>query len=299
MEKHCSEYLKAVRATKKFLYRGQHDTSLPIFVGYPRKNRAPTDSNPEAQELYDKYLSYMGFKALRSNSIFTTSDRYQAESFGNLFVIFPKNGFQFTWATEAADLVLSSVSDVTGEDEVSDAYYTFNDDVENLNAGLDEFINYTPENQNKDIKKTPVYKKFISAIAKWGNYDPDNGNVKKVYTLLLGVINTYMAFCAKFPKFKDISPFSYSLMKHYLKIARQGSEGLSNSNIESRATKMVKNFGLKRDNLAAALKSEHEVCILGEYIAVEFDKYEKQIKAYFLTNTAKKKSGVTKKNINK
>ena len=130
IEEHCSEYLKHVRSTGKLLYRGQSDASQPIFVGYPRADRKPKDSNKKAQELCDKYLTLKGFKALRSNSIFTSSNKSQAGRYGDVYAIFPKNGFKYLWSTKDDDLVLNSVTQLTSgsndnDDEASEVFYKY------------------------------------------------------------------------------------------------------------------------------------------------------------------------------
>jgi hypothetical protein len=51
-------------------------------------------------------MAHLGVRALRSNSIFTTSSRHFAMSYGrHLHMIFPKDGFDFLW-TNTRDLVL-------------------------------------------------------------------------------------------------------------------------------------------------------------------------------------------------
>lgn len=92
----CPYALNEMRKAKKLLYRGLHKIPGEYFKGVSRENRNPKDSSDEAQKIVDSVLAKAGFKALRGNSIFTSSDYYQAENYGNTYMIFPIDGFSFT-----------------------------------------------------------------------------------------------------------------------------------------------------------------------------------------------------------
>lgn len=66
------------------------------------------DSSHNAQVLYDHALTKMGIKALRSNSIFTSSDVDQASSYGSTYIIFPVDGAEYSWTKNAKDLTLDT-----------------------------------------------------------------------------------------------------------------------------------------------------------------------------------------------
>ena len=165
-----------------------------------------------------------------------------------------------------------------------------------ISSDLVEFIDYTAGNDAKGIRKTPVYKAFYKSLGKWGKLHHHYTTSKKIYTTLIEIINDYVAFCAKYPKFKNIGNVAYMEMKNYLKLEQQGLKKPEDKGDKVQAAKMIKHFGLKKDNLVAALKSGNEVCVLGDYIAVDYGDYEKQIKAYFLTKHPAKKPA-PKKNI--
>jgi hypothetical protein len=96
-----------MRNSNKVLYRGSRDTAS-VYEAHSRNYRPAKDSNQEASNLYDRALSHLGVRALRSNSIFTTSSMHFALNYGtHLHMIFPKNGFDFMW-TNTRDLVLHS-----------------------------------------------------------------------------------------------------------------------------------------------------------------------------------------------
>jgi hypothetical protein len=107
LKQNCSDIIEDMRATKKLLYRGLKRGELgPIFVGQSRQDRKPKDTGSKVSAFFDQALASHGFKALRSNSIFVTSEYHHALSYGNaVYAIFPINGFNFTY-TNSTDLVI-------------------------------------------------------------------------------------------------------------------------------------------------------------------------------------------------
>lgn len=105
ISKDCSQIVAYYRKSGNVLMRGI-ESKADIFVGRSWANRKPTHSKALYQELYDRVLKKNGFKALRSNSIFTTGRYDHAEEYGDVFIIFPKNGFAYHWNKEVPDLVL-------------------------------------------------------------------------------------------------------------------------------------------------------------------------------------------------
>jgi len=112
IQKECSQALSAYKATGKVLLRGvkKGKSNAPAYVGRSWSERSVLNSTEEGQKIFDYALQKMGISALRSNSIFTTSDSNQAGQYGNLYIIIPKNGFQFSWAFHEPDLVIDDVS---------------------------------------------------------------------------------------------------------------------------------------------------------------------------------------------
>lgn len=103
----CSDILDLYKNSSHFFYRGFADQVPNIFSSVPRGDRLPKDSLLWLSQLFDYGLVKMGFKALRSNSIFVTSSHGTAKIYGDTYIIFPVNGFDYTW-TNSRDLVLSS-----------------------------------------------------------------------------------------------------------------------------------------------------------------------------------------------
>jgi hypothetical protein len=106
IEKECSKYLKIFDNTSKVLYRGTSSTGA-VFEGESIENRRTKDSNTAKTVEYDTILKSLGIEARRSNSIFTTSDRSQANRYGNtMYVIIPKNTAVYSWSRQQKDVVL-------------------------------------------------------------------------------------------------------------------------------------------------------------------------------------------------
>ena len=96
----CSDFLKTAVQTKKFLYRGIKNEKREIFMGYPRENRPSIEGEYKTSQakIADSYLQAAGFKALRSNSIFCNSGAFNAGGWGDVYLIFPVNGFSFGYS---------------------------------------------------------------------------------------------------------------------------------------------------------------------------------------------------------
>lgn len=309
IEKNCSEYLSAVKeANGKLLFRGQDDASHSVFVAHPRADRKPRDSDPDAQQLIDKYLSALGFKALRSNSLFATSSVSQASEYGTPYAIFPKNGFKFTWSTKHKDLVINSVSDVVdAAEDVDDRYQDWYNKLRFFRRSLITVINNYPhyfgldqDDDNfeekalqleKKTKALPEYKKFCSSIDKYDHLESDHYKVEDLHKAFADVATSFLAFMNK-TKFKLLANVEIKQLNQLIEIANKNSAVSGNGkDIKVKAAKVIKNFGFVQNNLPAALKAEHEVMIIGEYIAVNYRKFRDEINQYFVSpnQTAKKK----------
>ena len=296
IERECSEAVDAVIKTGKFLFRGQEYTSKPVFVGRPWDKRKPRDSNAEAQVLYDKNLKLMGFTALRSNSIFTTSTKSDAAEFGTIYAIFPKNGFSFTWSTVNQDLVLHSVRDVidsasagvslkdSSEDRLWGKFDDLVDHIDQLYDAPDRYLRYrrnliTYEEQaiiqairNGNINSKEKLRKLID---QWRN-DGYDYSKKKMAKMFLKIVETFSSITKDIDQFLD--PDDRSAIIDMVEIA----QGKSNDPSMEQAKGMIERFGLKHTNFEAALKSGHEICINGEYVAVNWNQYEVLLSRYFL-----------------
>lgn len=106
----CSDAIRVMRSTERGMFRGAANAG-EVFVGRPRENRNPLDSKSADQVLYDNYLTSLGIVAQRHNSLFVSSlygiaDEYAQRHGGVTYVIFPKNGFKYSWSKEHQDIVI-------------------------------------------------------------------------------------------------------------------------------------------------------------------------------------------------
>ena len=121
LETECSEFLQSMQQAGKLLFRGTRDEDYQ-FEGRSRLDRRPKDSNPAISETFDQMLSELGVQALRSTSIYTTTSRSFATGYGyNLYMIFPKNGFNFL-QTNKKDLILDDWHLLVDPDKLKDLY---------------------------------------------------------------------------------------------------------------------------------------------------------------------------------
>lgn len=98
----CSDILKYYKKGK-VLYRGLDENSTYV-EGEATKKRTPMNMEEVLSVNIDSWLSEHGFKAIRNNSYFATSKKEDASFYGNPYVIFPKNGFEYTWFINSNDL---------------------------------------------------------------------------------------------------------------------------------------------------------------------------------------------------
>jgi hypothetical protein len=108
VQQHCTQSLHAMRETGKYLYRGIKQSPPLVFLGQSRNNRNPSASPGQFQRNVDAAFNMAGFKALRSNSIFVSSSISEAKnySYEGVYLIFPVDGFSFTWSPRISDLYI-------------------------------------------------------------------------------------------------------------------------------------------------------------------------------------------------
>jgi hypothetical protein len=103
----CSDILHIYKITNKPLYRGIKKAHHQMFIARSREDRVPTDSHHGVSDIINASLKYVDIKARRDNSIFCTGDKDYADEFGSPYVIFPVNGFNYTWSRYYKDVILT------------------------------------------------------------------------------------------------------------------------------------------------------------------------------------------------
>jgi hypothetical protein len=283
----CSDALGIMKSAKKSLFRGVKDLEdVHAYKGKSETNRMPVDTPWEVQNMVDNFLEVAGFQARRGNSIFVTSYAKQAIHYGDVFYIFPVNGYRITW-----------------NEKISDFY---NNIVENnkLRSWLSRAI------PSKAIglsnKKSPLYKKINDYLNKifWDAKDVNISkmNSDSIRTIQIEVIylqdmleknsqitvkdtKQLLDVSSKIssPAFinqhsasdqailknisKNINEFLTVLNQYYLDLEKNPPEkafGLSPDTAREAATKL----GFVDGNLQGALKTKNEIYLHGEYYAV-------------------------------
>lgn len=101
IKKDCSEYLNNNKGI--VLYSGRDRENLKFLDKQIRKDRRPLTTNRKLHLLMDNIFKSIFNIKLRSETLFCTLDIDVAEGFGNVYVIFPKNGYNFYWSEKIGD----------------------------------------------------------------------------------------------------------------------------------------------------------------------------------------------------
>jgi len=108
LKEHCSDFLNKSSQAQKLLYRGlqKYPSSFRgfSFIGRSWDKRYTKDTPRQTHEKLSAVMRENGFTATRENSIMCTSSYPTAEEYGEVYMIFPINGFSFTWSRTYADM---------------------------------------------------------------------------------------------------------------------------------------------------------------------------------------------------
>ncbi len=106
----CPTIISSIKRTDTFLYRGidkAYGANL-AFLGTSPTNRDPYGLSEAVSDGLNEVMIKQGFKAIRSNSIFCTSDLEFLQSkhsiFGEAYLIFPIDPFDYTWSPIVDDI---------------------------------------------------------------------------------------------------------------------------------------------------------------------------------------------------
>jgi len=89
----------------KVFYRGIKSTEDALY-GKPFDERRVMTSSSRLSDIFNKGMEAAGFEARRDNSSFVSGDKSQASGYGKVYVMFPKDGFSFSWSRNTKDLIL-------------------------------------------------------------------------------------------------------------------------------------------------------------------------------------------------
>lgn len=105
IERRCSNAIDSMIEANRLMYRGTTTAPSAAFYGRSRDNRTSVNLKGGIQEAFDEKFRNHGFTALRSNSIYCTGASGDTQMYGATFIIFPVNGFTFTWSPKIDDLL--------------------------------------------------------------------------------------------------------------------------------------------------------------------------------------------------
>lgn len=97
----CQDFLKM--SGGNMLWRGL-DSRQPVLQKIIRQDRKPKDSSGDFNEFYNDFFQTKGFVTNRNNCIYASGKSSVASSYGNVYAIFPYDGFHFLWSPKISDM---------------------------------------------------------------------------------------------------------------------------------------------------------------------------------------------------
>jgi len=156
VKRDCSEFLKEIKSSKAFLYRGIKGVSDDMGIKTPRADRKPKDTSAKGHKyLGDLFKKHHGWNP-RKEGVFCFADEFSTHYYGKSYIIFPINGYKYLWSSNISDLYAETSSDYSFNYE--QVYGNLNilwDDGE-LEEFMDEMMgNYEDEDEDDDEDDWP------------------------------------------------------------------------------------------------------------------------------------------------
>jgi len=264
IETQCSKYLNVIKHERRFLYRGvtsKESQDHEFFMGNSHSSRIPMDSDPEAQKVWNTIVTQLGIKANRGNSIFTTSNKWQAGSYGISYLIFPLNTASFSWSRSQSDLVinnskLSEIYDLkltsNQMDRLAQYYLTLDryyhsHDMENIKSKAKE------DNINS-AKEKHIVSKYKNMLMYFDSFRLTLN--EQVFYYVRDMANEIIRVSG--------TTYSLRIIKEFKELLDQIDDQKS-IDIE----KFEKIYQVTDKDFDRALDSQNEICISGHYIAAK------------------------------
>ena len=118
IENDCSIFIRDTGKLRLKMYHGFVDEKPEIFSDVPRDDRQPRSSSMNVQTQIDNMLKLSGFEARRGNSLFCTGNSKMSALYGKNYLIFPVNGYKFTWN----ELIIDMYGNLEGMNILTDIY---------------------------------------------------------------------------------------------------------------------------------------------------------------------------------
>ncbi len=223
---------------------GKSANGVAAFKSTSPTLRRPKDSEKNSSDIFNQMASMLGIEALRSNSIFTTSDSHLAKDYGELYCIFPFDSCKFSWSETQVDLVVDYEIDKFITNNLALLQDLFQD----------EYEKYTDLVYSDDKKATPSDIAYFKLLEKMSYLEPDESErakYKKIGEQIRRVMPTSPLLLAKVDKDREYD------LEAFQDVYQLASDKVG--------------FKSPQESLSAALDSGHEILIHGQYIAVKED----------------------------
>jgi len=268
IQKNCGNYLTSMKEANKFLYRGiktKESKGRQFFIGNSRDSREPRDSNIETQQKWDEALKLLHIKAARGNSIFTSGHAVHSSGYGPLYLIFPLDSAAFSW-TNRSDLILRKYS--------LDPFYK---------------IRITKTQRNELLAWKVKFKSLLPVVKndtqqEWKS-DAQHWRLK----ILIRNIDELLKYKNEL-RINEIKSEFYAIDSSEIKhskmydVFRGFILYFNDQNFEKLEFDLKgfqEYYKVRDDDFIRALRSDHEICISGHYIAIKASVYKQIFKEKF------------------
>ena len=101
----CQSYINQNPAaiTTSPLFRGIHSSQDTLKKKVRLDNRQPLDSSNSVHAELNRVFQDQFGEPFR-NALFVTNDKYQANNYGEIYIIFPRGNFTFLWSPDMEDI---------------------------------------------------------------------------------------------------------------------------------------------------------------------------------------------------
>lgn len=149
----CSEIISIYKQARGFIYRGVR-TNHGAFKSTISKTRDPLHLDIDIHRNVNKIMKEMGFDAHRGNSIFASPNPETASSWGAQYIIFPHNGFKYTWFKDQTQSYIFNLLEYITDDALEDY-------VKKFKKYILQYDDYeTRQAASQKVRKSKQYKEF-------------------------------------------------------------------------------------------------------------------------------------------
>lgn len=303
----CSNAIQAMQTSRQLLYRGTEGPR--VFRGMSRNNRRASDTAQSVQRVVDEFLGNAGFQALRGNSIFATSNRSQADSYGTLYLIFPVDGAAITWNKKYIDFYSDVADGWTAQDatnwirsgisasgfniqakKILNLLYKLGQWFDSREQEIFQLLKKTKRQEQQDslnlIKRSFRRSADQTESLLWDfersnpppNLIPHSIQIfNKIYKNTLKDFQSLVQIAKLLGIYDQLASKLTQYLKEFNKMAAelqgklQATQQIATSPDPAAQKKLAEQMGFVSGNLAGALRSGNEIYISGEYYALELN----------------------------